>query len=220
MKRIMFACNKNSCRSQMAEGFARAMGGNRVTAASAGLAPTQVHPMAIQVMAEVGIDISQHTSKSIETFNPQDFDAVVSLCGCGVFLPTDWLLLEGFQDWQIDDPDGQSVEVFRRVRDEIKDKVSQLVNATKLDQFISVRAPYHGEKDSFSLAFNPKLQDFSTRVSYIASFVSSGKLPPREGFETICSLWESFEINPIDARLNERTTYSTNRGEFVVGDSR
>lgn len=193
MKRIMFVCTKNSCRSQMAEGFARAMGGDQVIVASAGLDPTHVHPMAIQVMAEVGIDISQHTSKSIQAFNPQDFDIVISLCGCGVFLPTEWLLLEGFQDWQIDDPDGQPIEVFRRVRDEIKDKVAQLISATKLDQFIAVRAPYHGEKDSFSLAFNAKLQDFSTRVSYIAGFVSSGKLPAKDAFQTIHSLWESFE---------------------------
>lgn len=193
MKRIMFACNKNSCRSQMAEAFARAMGSDQVTVASAGFEPTQVHPMAIQVMQEIGIDISQHSSKSIEGFNSQDFDTVVSLCGCGVFLPTDWLLLEGFQDWQIDDPDGQSIEVFRRVRDEIKDQVSQLLSAPKLNQFISARAPYHGEKNSFSLAFNPRLQDFSTRVSYIASFASSGKLSVREAFQAIHSLWERFE---------------------------
>lgn len=193
MKKIMFACNKNSCRSQMAEGFARALGEGKITAASAGLEPTQVHPVATQVMNEIGIDISQQTSKSLTGFNPRDFDAVISLCGCGVYLPTDWLLLEGFQDWQIDDPDGQTIDVFRRVRDEIKERVSNLIGATHLSNFITARPPYQGEMNASSMAFNTKLQDYSTRVSYIAGFVSSGKLPAKEAYQTIRSLWESFE---------------------------
>ncbi|PSP01937.1 MAG: arsenate reductase, glutathione/glutaredoxin type [Cyanobacteria bacterium QS_7_48_42] len=129
MKRVMFACTKNSCRSQMAEGFARQLGEGKidVDVTSAGLEASRVHPTAIKVMSEIGIDISDQTSKPLSKFEPKNYDAVISLCGCGVNLPEEWVVREVFQDWQLDDPDGQSLETFRRVRDEIKERVEELV---------------------------------------------------------------------------------------------
>jgi arsenate reductase len=125
----MFACTKNSCRSQMAEGFARQLGEGKidVDVTSAGLEASRVHPTAIKVMSEIGIDISDQTSKPLSKFEPENYDAVISLCGCGVNLPEEWVVREVFQDWQLDDPDGQSLETFRRVRDEIKERVEELV---------------------------------------------------------------------------------------------
>ncbi len=128
MKKVMFACKKNSCRSQMAEGFAKTLGKDKIEVNSCGLEASEVNPTAIEVMQEIGIDISDQTSKSINNFQPEDYDAVISLCGCGVSLPEGWILREIFEDWQLDDPDGQPIETFRRVRDEIKDRVEVLIS--------------------------------------------------------------------------------------------
>jgi len=129
MKSIMFVCKQNSCRSQMAEGFARTLGAGKVAVTSSGLQASKVNPTAIEVMSEVGIDISDQTSKPLSDFKAEDFNAVISLCGCGVNLPEPWVLREVFQDWQLDDPAGEPIETFRRVRDEIKERVVQLIDA-------------------------------------------------------------------------------------------
>lgn len=127
MKRVMFVCKKNSRRSQMAEGFARVLGEAKITASSSGLEASHVDPIAVQVMAEIGIDISNQTSKALSEFNSQDYDAVISLCGCGVNLPEEWVLREVFQDWQLEDPEEQDIEKFRIVRDQVKERVEQLL---------------------------------------------------------------------------------------------
>lgn len=127
MKSIMFVCKQNSCRSQMAEGFARTLGAGQVSVTSSGLAKSEVNPTAVEVMKEIGIDISEQSSKPLSDFQPANYDAVVSLCGCGVNLPPDWVTREIFEDWQLDDPAGQPIETFRRVRDEIKERVIHLV---------------------------------------------------------------------------------------------
>ena len=80
-------------------------------------------------MSEIGIDISTQASKPLSEFNSQDYDAVISLCGCGVNLPEDWVLREVFQDWQLEDPEGQSIETYRRVRDEVKERVAELIQS-------------------------------------------------------------------------------------------
>jgi arsenate reductase (thioredoxin) len=126
MKRIMFVCKKNSARSQMAEGFAKNLGARQVEVTSSGLEASQVRPEAIATMKEIGIDISDQTPNALSEFNPEDFDAVISLCGCGVNLPPEWLQQEIFQDWQLDDP-AEQPEIFPRVRDEIKDRVIELL---------------------------------------------------------------------------------------------
>ena len=127
MKKIMFVCKKNSRRSQIAEGFANTLGSGKIEVSSSGLAASEVDPISLQVMAEIGIDISQQTSKALSDFNSQDYDAVISLCGCGVNLPPDWVIREVFEDWQLDDPEGESLDTFRRVRDEVKERVEALI---------------------------------------------------------------------------------------------
>ncbi|MFZ4666715.1 MAG: arsenate reductase, glutathione/glutaredoxin type [Prochlorotrichaceae cyanobacterium] len=133
MKRIMFVCKKNSRRSQMAEGFAKALGKDKVAVTSSGLESSQVDPIVIQVMSEVGIDVNEQASKPLSDFRPEDYDVVISLCGCGVNLPNEWLLREVFDDWQLDDPEGHSIDVFRRVRDEVKDRVVALLESVAAD---------------------------------------------------------------------------------------
>jgi arsenate reductase len=126
MKRVMFVCKKNSARSQMAEGFAKHLGGGIIEVTSSGLEASQVRPEAIATMQDAGVDISDQTSKALSEFNPDDFDMVISLCGCGVNLPPEWLTREVFEDWQLDDP-AEQPEIFPRVRDEIKERVMHLI---------------------------------------------------------------------------------------------
>ena len=128
MKSIMFVCKQNSCRSQMAEGFARTLGEGKVAVTSSGLEASEVNPTAVEVMSEVGIDISDQVSQPLSDFKAEDYNAVISLCGCGVNLPEPWVLRKVFQDWQLDDPAGEPIETFRRVRDEIKQRVVQLID--------------------------------------------------------------------------------------------
>jgi len=128
MKRVMFVCKKNSARSQMAEGFAKTLGKGKIEVVSSGLEASQVRPEAIAAMKDVGIDITEQHSKPLSDFNAQDFDAVISLCGCGVNLPPEWVVRDVFEDWQLDDP-AEQPEIFPRVRDEIKERVTQLIES-------------------------------------------------------------------------------------------
>lgn len=127
MKKVMFVCKHNSRRSQMAEGFTRILGDGKIGVSSSGLAASEVDPITVEVMAEIGIDISNQNSQPLSNFNPEDYNAVISLCGCGVNLPEAWVLREVFEDWQLDDPAGQSIATFRRVRDEVKERVVKLI---------------------------------------------------------------------------------------------
>ena len=128
MKKVMFVCKRNSSRSQMAEGFARKLGFGKIEVISSGLEASRVHPIAVKVMSEIGIDISNQTSDPLSDFTAEDYDAVISMCGCGTNLPSEWLSQEIFEDWQLDDPDGQPIEKFYRVRDEIKEQVAKLID--------------------------------------------------------------------------------------------
>lgn len=127
MKKVMFVCRRNSCRSQMAEGFARTLGKGKIEVTSSGLEASRVHPTAIAVMSEIGIDLGAQTSDALSDFKAGDYDAVISMCGCGTNLPTEWVTQEVFEDWELDDPDGQAIATFYRVRDEIKEKVGNLI---------------------------------------------------------------------------------------------
>ncbi len=126
MKRVMFVCKHNSGRSQMAEAFAKNLAQGNLEVVSAGLEASRVHPGAVAAMQAVGIDISQQVSKPLSNFKPEDFDVVVSLCGCGVNLPPAWLLREVFEDWQLDDP-AERPEIFPQVRDQVRERVEQLL---------------------------------------------------------------------------------------------
>jgi arsenate reductase len=112
----------------MAEGFAKTLGAGKIGVTSCGLEASRVHPTAIKIMQEVGIDITKQTSDPIENFNADDYDAVISLCGCGVNLPPQWVTQEIFEDWQLEDPDGKSLEVFREVRGQVKERVEALIS--------------------------------------------------------------------------------------------
>jgi len=94
-----------------------------------GIGDESSRPTTVQVMSEVGIDISDQTSKPLSDFNSQNYDAVISLCGCGVNLPEDWVLREVFRIGN-STTQGQPIETFRRVREEIK-RVASLLS--KLD---------------------------------------------------------------------------------------
>jgi arsenate reductase (thioredoxin) len=128
VKRVMFVCKKNSARSQMAEGFARKLGEGKIEVTSSGLEASTVRPEAIATMRDVGIDITSQMSKALSEFKPEDFDVVISLCGCGVNLPPAWVTREVFEDWQLDDP-AEQPEIFPRVRDEVRARVAKLVES-------------------------------------------------------------------------------------------
>jgi len=127
MKKVMFVCRRNSCRSQMAEGLARKLGAGKIVVTSSGLEASRVHPTAIEAMSEIGIDIRNQTSDALSDFKADDYDAVISMCGCGTSLPQEWVMQEIFEDWELEDPDGKPMATFHRVRDEIKERVNKLV---------------------------------------------------------------------------------------------
>ena len=135
-KRVLILCTGNSARSQMAEGLLRHLANDRFAVASAGVSPTHVRPEAITVMSEIGIDISQHHSKSVDDFTGQEFDYVITVCDnaneqCPIF-PGNTKRIH----WSFDDPaaaegDEQArLAVFRRIRDEILHRLRLFVDAT------------------------------------------------------------------------------------------
>ena len=128
MKRVMFVCKQNSARSQMAEGFAKQLGAGQIEVTSSGLAASRVRPEAIAAMQDIGIDISKQTSDALSDFDPKNFDVVISLCGCGHSLPEEWTKREYFDDWQLEDP-AENPEIYPEVRDEIKKRVTHLLQA-------------------------------------------------------------------------------------------
>lgn len=124
-RRLLFVCVENSCRSQMAEGFARHHGGPDVEASSAGSRPSgQVNGRAIAFMAERGIDISGQRSRGVDEVASGEFDAVVTM-GCGDACP--WVPARARLDWELPDPKGLDDEGFRRVRDDIERRVLELL---------------------------------------------------------------------------------------------
>lgn len=124
-KSILFACVGNACRSQMAEGFAKKMAGDRFDIYSAGTRPAGfVAPEAVQVMKEAGIDISSQYSKGFDRVPAIEYDYLVTM-GCEETCPV--VAARERIEWQIDDPIGQPIEVFRRVRDDIEAKVKELI---------------------------------------------------------------------------------------------
>ncbi len=124
-KRILFVCVENSNRSQMAEAFARMLGGARVEAHSAGSRPSgAVNPRAIEAMAELGYNLAAHRSKSLADLPPGAWDAVVTM-GCGDACPH--LPARLREDWQIPDPRALEPAEFRAVRDQVRDQVAGLL---------------------------------------------------------------------------------------------
>jgi arsenate reductase len=127
--RLLFVCVGNSCRSQMAEGLARAMGGDRVEARSAGTSPgDKVAPKAVEVMRELGIDISHHRPKALTEGMLAWADRSFTMgCDARDMCPAPWLASAG--DWRLDDPVGLGPEKYRAVRDEIAVHLRELFDA-------------------------------------------------------------------------------------------
>jgi len=130
-KRVLFLCSGNSARSQMAEGLVNHFLGDRWEAYSAGTAPTgHVHPLAIQAMAELGIDISRQRSKSVDEFRDTDFDLVITVCdqaaqNCPLWLGPGQVKHMGFPDpAAATGSEAERLEVFRQVRDGLRQEVS------------------------------------------------------------------------------------------------
>ncbi len=123
-RHILFLCVANSARSQMAEGIARSLAPPDVKVSSAGSQPSQVHPLAIRALDEIGIDIRGQHSKSVDTISPEGIEAVITLCAeeiCPVFLG-DCVRVH----WRLPDPAGiqgteaERFQMFRNVRDELR----------------------------------------------------------------------------------------------------
>lgn len=128
VKKILFVCVENSNRSQMSQAFAKMIGGASVKAYSAGSKPSgRINQKAIVAMKELGYDLKSHRSKSldqIEEYAP--FDAVVTM-GCGDACP--WMPAKQFIEWDIPDPREMNEEDFNKVRDLIKEKVTDLLKS-------------------------------------------------------------------------------------------
>lgn len=125
-RRVLFLCTHNSARSQMAEGFLRALAGDRFEVASAGTEATRVHPLAIRAMDEVGIDLAGHTSKTLDQFLGQPWDYVITVCDNANARCPAFPARTARVNWSLDDPSTatgtyvERLETFRRVRDEIR----------------------------------------------------------------------------------------------------
>lgn len=125
MKRVLFVCVENSCRSQMAEGFARKLGESEIDAYSAGSRPSgKVNPKAIAAMNEAGVDISTHESKGFDSLPAGQWDAVATM-GCGDACPH--LPAKIRVDWDLPDPANMSPSEFNEVRDKIREYVGKLI---------------------------------------------------------------------------------------------
>ena len=123
---VLFVCVHNAGRSQMAAGFMRTLGADRVEVLSAGSAPKDsINPIAVQAMQEVGIDISNNTPKILTPEAVQESDAVITM-GCGDACP--FYPGKRYEDWVLDDPAGQGIEFVRVIRDDIKKRVEQLLS--------------------------------------------------------------------------------------------
>ncbi|MCL4197081.1 MAG: arsenate reductase ArsC [Phycisphaerales bacterium] len=126
-KRLLFVCIENANRSQMAEAFARMLGGETVEAWSAGSRPSgSVNPRAIEAMAEIGYDLSTHRSLSLDEVPDIEWDFVATM-GCGDACPA--VRARKREDWRIPDPRGMGTEEFRKVRDQIRAQVQRAIDA-------------------------------------------------------------------------------------------
>ena len=122
---VLFVCVHNAGRSQIAAGWLSSLGAGRVDVLSAGSAPAdRINPVAVEAMAEVGIDITAEQPKILTVDAVRESDVVITM-GCGDTCP----IFPGkrYEDWELEDPAGQGIETVRRVRDEIRDRIQNLL---------------------------------------------------------------------------------------------
>ena len=125
MKRVLFVCVENSCRSQIAEAFARVHGAGAIEPYSAGSKPSgQVNPKAIASMRELGYDLSRQRSKALSEISTGEYDVAVTM-GCGDACPN--VRAKQREDWNIPDPKALPPDEFRKVRNQIEEKVKTLL---------------------------------------------------------------------------------------------
>ena len=130
-KKVAFVCVHNSCRSQMAEGWAKKLGSDVLEAYSAGTENyPEVKPLAVQVMEEAGVDMSDHHPKLLSDI-PAEVDILITM-GCNVVCP--YVPCQHIEDWGISDPSGGTIEDYRKTRDIIKEKVEDLIQRVKNNQ--------------------------------------------------------------------------------------
>jgi arsenate reductase (thioredoxin) len=133
MLKVLFLCTENSCRSQMAEGLVNHDLAGQVQAFSAGVRPSRVNPRAIQVMAELGIDLSKHRSKGVEELAEEQFDLVITVCDraagqCPIFPGETEVRHVGFPDpAKATGTEEEIMAVFRRVRDALREQLVPLL---------------------------------------------------------------------------------------------
>lgn len=125
-RKVIFICHHNSARSQMAEGFLKTFYPEEYEVFSAGIEPTYVNPYAVKVMNEIGIDISNHRSKSVYEFTNENIDIAVTVCDSAKencpFFPARKIVHKSFKDpASFEGTEEEKLELFREVRDEIKD---------------------------------------------------------------------------------------------------
>lgn len=124
--KVLFVCVHNAGRSQMAAGFMEKLSDGKVTVLSAGSAPKDsINPVAVEVMAEVGIDIANNAPKILTNEAVQESDVVITM-GCGDTCP--FYPGKRYEDWVLEDPAGKDIETVRKIRDQIKAKVSELLS--------------------------------------------------------------------------------------------
>lgn len=132
-KRVLVLCTGNSARSQMAEGLLKNMAGDRFEVFSAGTRPAGLNPLAVSAMREIGIDISGHHSKSVDEFSRQPFDYVITVCdsareSCPIFPGAVERLHYSFEDpAAAQGSEQERLDVFRRVRDQISEKLREFL---------------------------------------------------------------------------------------------
>jgi arsenate reductase len=130
-RRVLFICTHNSARSQMAEGLLRRLGGERFEVFSAGTEATHVRPLAIQVMAEIGIDISKQESKTLERYLQQPFDEVITVCDTAAETCPIFPGAAHRRHWSFPDPskatgsEAEQLAIYRNVRDAIRVRIEQ-----------------------------------------------------------------------------------------------
>lgn len=199
-KRLLFLCTGNSCRSQMAEGFLKHIGGDKFEAYSAGVNPTQVNPLSVKVMDEVGIDISGQRSKSVAEFQNQQFDYVVTVCDnakqtCPIF-PGECEKIH----WNLEDPaqaqgsEDDKIAFFRKIRDEIRQKIEGFKNAPDLQSII--KCPECGAQAKETMPENQCV------VSYQCSKCKA-VLRPKDGD---CCVFCSYGTIKCPPKQNTKTT--------------
>jgi len=137
--KVLFVCTGNSCRSQIAEGILRDAAGKEFDVYSAGSHPSHVHPMAIKVMSEWGIDISEHTSDPIDYFLDKEIDVVITVCDhanqiCPAF-PGDverlhWSIKDPFSGWDAND---DYLDAFRETRETVCERIDEFLKSRKVE---------------------------------------------------------------------------------------